>query len=312
MRRRRSSRWRCAICAQILARHPDIGLARVDIAEQPWARLDAGGKAQGQAFTPAGVERRTASVSSNGTRVAGRRRASRTWCCCARADSRRPRAGGPPTSRRPTACSGCSSPRSPARWAYTFGDIAFAPYRAGVRQAIVETFAWHKGPTIRATLAAIADVVLASYQEIAQITLSLQEHPYRPVDLLELSVDGDALFVARDEPVGLVEITVDRDDRIPLKSSVRMRVARRYVIAGRVQGVGFRWFTHDAAAREGVHGWVRNLADGSVEVVAEGDAVVGRSLRSGGPARPASRARRASSRSRNRRPTGRSTGFEIR
>ncbi len=50
-----------------------------------------------------------------------------------------------------------------------------------------------------------------------------------------------------------------------------MRVARRYVIAGRVQGVGFRWFTHDAAAREGVHGWVRNLADGSVELIAEGE-----------------------------------------
>jgi len=51
-----------------------------------------------------------------------------------------------------------------------------------------------------------------------------------------------------------------------------MKVARRYVVTGRVQGVGFRWFTHDAAAREGIHGWVRNLADGSVEVVAEGDA----------------------------------------
>ena len=50
-----------------------------------------------------------------------------------------------------------------------------------------------------------------------------------------------------------------------------MVIARRYVLAGRVQGVGFRWFVHDAAAREGVHGWVRNLADGRVEVVVEGD-----------------------------------------
>jgi acylphosphatase len=50
-----------------------------------------------------------------------------------------------------------------------------------------------------------------------------------------------------------------------------MKVARRYLITGRVQGVGFRWFAHDAAAREGVHGWVRNLADGTVEAVLEGD-----------------------------------------
>jgi acylphosphatase len=51
-----------------------------------------------------------------------------------------------------------------------------------------------------------------------------------------------------------------------------MRVARRYTITGRVQGVGFRFFTEDAARREGLHGWVRNLADGSVEIMAEGDA----------------------------------------
>jgi len=51
-----------------------------------------------------------------------------------------------------------------------------------------------------------------------------------------------------------------------------MRVARRYFIGGRVQGVGFRYFTEDVARREGVRGWVQNLPDGRVEVAADGDA----------------------------------------
>jgi acylphosphatase len=50
-----------------------------------------------------------------------------------------------------------------------------------------------------------------------------------------------------------------------------MRVARRYLIRGLVQGVGFRYFTRSAALREGVHGWVRNNPDRSVEVQAEGE-----------------------------------------
>jgi len=51
-----------------------------------------------------------------------------------------------------------------------------------------------------------------------------------------------------------------------------MRLARRYLIAGRVQGVGFRWFACDYARLEGLQGWVRNLDDGRVEVQAEGEA----------------------------------------
>jgi acylphosphatase len=47
--------------------------------------------------------------------------------------------------------------------------------------------------------------------------------------------------------------------------------ARRYVVIGRVQGVGFRYFTETAAAVEGVDGWVRNRADGAVEIEVEGD-----------------------------------------
>lgn len=90
-----------------------------------------------------------------------------------------------------------------------------------------------------------------------------------------------------------------------------MLVARRFVISGRVQGVGFRWFTHDAAGRDGIHGWVRNRADGSVEVMAEGDSdAVDRfeaSVRRG-----PSYARVERFDAEDQVPTGRATGFEIR
>jgi acylphosphatase len=43
------------------------------------------------------------------------------------------------------------------------------------------------------------------------------------------------------------------------------------VVRGRVQGVGFRATTQYEARKLGLHGWVRNLVDGSVEVDAEGD-----------------------------------------
>jgi acylphosphatase len=46
--------------------------------------------------------------------------------------------------------------------------------------------------------------------------------------------------------------------------------ARRFVVRGRVQGVGFRWFVEREAHTLGIAGWVRNNADGSVEILAQG------------------------------------------
>lgn len=90
-----------------------------------------------------------------------------------------------------------------------------------------------------------------------------------------------------------------------------MIVSRRYLIRGRVQGVGFRFFVEDLAARENVRGYVRNLPDGRVEVVAEGelDAItrLERGLHRGPPA-----ARVEGVDVEVLEPTGRFTGFFIR
>jgi acylphosphatase len=61
--------------------------------------------------------------------------------------------------------------------------------------------------------------------------------------------------------------------RQPLTRAVRL------VVHGRVQGVGFRWFVREAARQAGLAGWVRNNPDGSVELVAAGDAEALESLR---------------------------------
>src|SRR5262245_54972658 len=90
-----------------------------------------------------------------------------------------------------------------------------------------------------------------------------------------------------------------------------MRVARRFLISGRVQGVGFRYFTEDVAAREGLHGWVRNLPSGQVEARAEGDAEsverFERAIRHGPPSARVERVDVD-----DEAPSGHETGFSVR
>jgi len=50
-----------------------------------------------------------------------------------------------------------------------------------------------------------------------------------------------------------------------------MKKSLRIIVKGRVQGIGYRWFARQAARELGITGFVRNLMNGDVEVVAQGE-----------------------------------------
>jgi urate oxidase len=206
-------RFGLALCDRLLTGHPRVTRARVEIAEQPWSRLEVGGKAQGQAFAGGSPERRTAAVTSNGKQVAVVSGIDQLTIM--RTSGLAPARSKPGTEADPSGrddgLQRLLVATLSARWTYTSPDVTFDPYRQGIRAAIVETFGCHASRSIQHTLYAIADVVLSSYEDISDITLSLQERPYRPVDLFREGIENpDDLFVAVEEPVGLVEVTVER------------------------------------------------------------------------------------------------------
>ncbi len=63
---------------------------------------------------------------------------------------------------------------------------------------------------------------------------------------------------------------VGNEDSETFEIVLMTKVARRFLIRGDVQGVGYRFFAQRAAGRHQVVGYVRNLPDGSVEALAEG------------------------------------------
>lgn len=207
-----------ALCRRLLDHHPQVTRARVEITEQPWARLTVGGKSQGQAFTIGGPEQHVTIVTSNGAQTAvvsglDQLMLMRTAGFLPRGAAARLENGT--EDAVPSLLVGALS----ARWTYSNPDVTFGPYRQGVRAALVETFAVHAARSIQFTLYAMADVILAAYDEILEVTLSMHERPHRPAEPFRADAGDEApedLFVIADEPLGIVEVTVERRQGWPI------------------------------------------------------------------------------------------------
>ncbi len=200
------------LCRRVLSTHPQITRIRVDVAEQPWQRMDAGGKAQGQAFVLAGPEQRCTAITSNGTQIAVVS-AIENLTLMRTAGFAPPGllAGAPDDEEegQPPIVVGTLS----VRWTYSTPDVTFGVYRQGIRAVVMETMALHASRSVEYSLHAIGDVLLASYPELSVVSLAMHERPYRPADLFHANVENpDVLFVALEEPLGVVEVTLERDE----------------------------------------------------------------------------------------------------
>jgi urate oxidase len=97
-----------------------------------------------------------------------------------------------------------------AAWRYRAGVTGFAA-RDRIRAALVETFAAHDSRSVQHTLYAMAEAALESCAEIDDITLTMPNRHHLLVDLAPFGLDNpNEIFVATDQPFGLIEATVRR------------------------------------------------------------------------------------------------------
>jgi urate oxidase len=188
---------------------PAVSRARISASEHRWDRLPVGGHPHPHAFVQAGGEQWTAVVTRDGQGceiVAGLTNLSvlKTIDSAFSGFPRDRYTTLPDTEDRILATSITAS------WKYRAGTADFA-VRKRIREALVETFAGHLSRSIQHTLYAMAQAALASCADATEITLTLPNRHHLLVDLAPFGLDNpNDVFVATDQPFGLIEATVTR------------------------------------------------------------------------------------------------------
>jgi urate oxidase len=108
-----------------------------------------------------------------------------------------------------------------ARWRYTRTDLDFDVCFAGVRTALLETFASTHSLALQQSLYRMGEAVLEQFPDVAEIRMSMPNRHHFLQDLSAYGLDnvpdgaGPVVYHAADRPYGLIEGTVLRDDAAP-------------------------------------------------------------------------------------------------
>jgi urate oxidase len=98
-----------------------------------------------------------------------------------------------------------------ATWLYSRTGLAYKILWNGVRGRILETFAQHDSKSVQHTIHAMGEAVLAEFGVVAEISFSLPNKHHLLADLSPFGMTNEnEIFVATDEPFGLIEATIRR------------------------------------------------------------------------------------------------------
>jgi len=188
---------------------PAVSRARISAVEHRWDRLAVEGRPHPHAFVQPGGEQWTAVATrdANGAQVASGLTNLVVLKTTDSAFSGFPRdeyTTLPDTGDRILATS------ITAVWTYRAGTVDFAA-RDRVRSALVETFAAHHSRSVQETLYAMGEAALSACADVTEITLTLPNRHHLLVDLQPFGLDNpNEIFVATDQPFGLIEATIRR------------------------------------------------------------------------------------------------------
>lgn len=182
----------------------------IEITEHGWTRMALGGKAHPHSFVKGSDEKRTAKVSvtrkgaaiESGVEDLIVLKTTKSGFVGFVKDQYTTL---PETTDRILATS------IKAVWRYADSEKAAGDIWRDVRQTIIETFAGHDSLSVQHTLYAMGEAVLEKFPDIAEISFSLPNIHYLPVDLMRLGLEnGNQIFLPTDEPHGLIEARLSR------------------------------------------------------------------------------------------------------
>ena len=193
-----------------LARNERLTRVRIDCTEHLWNRLATGTGPHPHAFVRQGGGARTAIVEAtrDGTTVAAGVADLVIMKSAASAFEGFPRdeyTTLPETRDRLLATA------LTAVWQYSRPDVDFTSMWTAVQDTLLEVFAGHQSESVQHTLYAMGQAVLDTILQVAAIRLTMPNKHHLPVDLSRFGLENrNEIFVATEEPHGLIEATVAR------------------------------------------------------------------------------------------------------